>query len=266
MPAFDALFLPDGDGWLPTAATHGPWGPGLLHGGPVSALCALALEDASDQELASARLSVDMIRPVTEHRITISTNVVKTGRRLQLLEGEMVCDGKLAARASLLRLRPQPLDLPARADDGRTPPPDAPEELPESRPPVILGEQPFFLGSGIEVRAPGGNAFESGFGWFRLKIPVVPGREPSPMQRTAAAADFGNGVSGFGGGFPHEYRFVNADLSVYLFRPPAGEWIRLQARSWWDAHGVGLAKSELSDRDGLVGTGQQALALEGPST
>jgi acyl-CoA thioesterase len=86
------------------------------------------------------------------------------------------------------------------------------------------------------------------------------------MQRTAAAGDFGNGVSGFGGGFPHNYRFLNADLSVYLFRPPAGEWIRLQARSWWDAGGVGLAKSELSDRDGLVGTGQQALALEGPST
>jgi hypothetical protein len=232
----------------------------------VSALCALALEDASDPELASVRLSVDMIRPVTEHPITISTRVVKTGRRLQLLEGELVCNGKLAARASLLRLRPQHLELPDGADDGRTPPPDTPEELPESKPPVILGEQPFFLGTGIEVRAPGGNAFESGLGWFRLKVPVVPGREPSPMQRTAAAGDFGNGISGFGGGFPHNYRFLNADLSVYLFRPPAGEWIRLQARSWWDAGGVGLAKSELSDRDGLVGTGQQALALEGPST
>jgi hypothetical protein len=86
------------------------------------------------------------------------------------------------------------------------------------------------------------------------------------MQRAAAAADFGNGVSGFGGRFPHDYRFINADLSVYLFRQPVGEWIRLQARSWWDAGGVGYATSELADREGLVGTGHQALALDGPTS
>ena len=262
--SFEALFVPHGDGWLPTAATHGPWGPGLLHGGPVSALCALALEDAADPELQSTRLSVDLIRPITEHPITFETEVVKTGRRLQLVEGTLICNGKLGARASLLLLRPQAMELPENAIDGRTPPPDDPDGLPETMPPAVLGEKPFFLGSGIEVRAPGGSAFDAGRGWFRLKIPVVPGREPSPMQRAAAAADFGNGISGFGTGFPHAYRFLNADLSVYLFRPVEGDWIRLQGRSWWDAGGVGYATTDLSDRVGLVGSGQQALALEGP--
>ena len=266
MPAFEALFVADGDGYLPTAATHGPWGPGLLHGGPVSALCAMALENASDPDLQSTRLTVDMIRPVTMHHITLETRVVKTGRRLQLLEGALICDGKLGARATLLCLRPQALELPPEADDGRTPAPDAPEDFPEGRPPPILGEQPFFLGSGIEVRAPGGSAFDTGFGWFRLKLPVVAGREPSPMQRAAAAADFGNGISGFGGRFPHAYRFVNADLAVYLFRPPEGEWIRMASHSWWDAGGVGLAESQLGDRQGLAGSGHQSLALEGPTT
>ena len=37
--AAEALFVPDGDGFRPTDATLGPWGPTLLHGGAVSALC-----------------------------------------------------------------------------------------------------------------------------------------------------------------------------------------------------------------------------------
>ena len=266
MPAFDALFLPDGDGWLPTAATHGPWGPGLLHGGPVSALCAHVLEAASDPDFVSTRLTVDLMRPVTMDRITATSRVVKTGRRLQLLEGELTCGGKLATRASLLRLRPQSLELPEGADDGASALVDAPEDLPESKPPAALGERPFFLGAGVEARAPGGSVFDAGWGWFRLKLPVVPGAEPSPLERLTGAADFGNGISGFGDRVTHNYRFKNADLSIYVLRPPEGEWIRLQARSWWDGGGIGLARSELSDRRGIVGSAAQSLALEMAAT
>ena len=32
--------------------------------------------------------------------------------------------------------------------------------------------------------------------WCRLRVPVVAGEEPTGVQRTVAAADFANGVSG----------------------------------------------------------------------
>src|SRR5690349_18583593 len=42
----DAFFLPDGDGWLATSHTRGPWSPAHQHGGPPAALIAHALEAA----------------------------------------------------------------------------------------------------------------------------------------------------------------------------------------------------------------------------
>jgi hypothetical protein len=57
--------------------------------------------------------------------------------------------------------------------------------------------------------------------WTRLKVPVVDEEEPSPMQRTAAAADFGNGVSRVVDFNTHV--FINPDLTVALSRVPRGE-------------------------------------------
>ena len=65
--------------------------------------------------------------------------------------------------------------------------------------------------------------------WFRLRCPVVLGEQPTPWQRTAAVADFGNGVSAelpFGSSL-----FINPDLTVSLHRPPTGEWVCLDART-----------------------------------
>ena len=54
--------------------------------------------------------------------------------------------------------------------------------------------------------------------WTRLTVPVVAGEEPSPLQRTAAAADFGNGVSRILDFESHV--FINPDLTVALSRVP----------------------------------------------
>ncbi len=59
--------------------------------------------------------------------------------------------------------------------------------------------------------------------WSRLLVPVVAGEAPSPLQRVAAAADFGNGVSRIVDFETHI--FINPDLTVALARLPVGEWI-----------------------------------------
>ena len=63
--------------------------------------------------------------------------------------------------------------------------------------------------------------------WTRMRHPLVAGEVPSPLCRVLVAADSGNGVSATLD-FRH-WRFINPDLTVYLLRPPAGEWVALEA-------------------------------------
>jgi len=96
--------------------------------------------------------------------------------------------------------------------------------------------------------------------WFRLRCPVVLGEEPSPWQRVAAASDFGNGVSAeleFGSS-----SFLNPDLTVYVHRPPVGEWICLEARTRFGTPGIGAAESALWDEQGRIGRSLQSLVVE----
>jgi hypothetical protein len=79
------------------------------------------------------------------------------------------------------------------------------------------------------------------------------------MQRLAAAADFGAGLSS---ALPRErYLFINVDLTVYVEREPVGEWICLQSETRVASGGIGLADSVLSDQRGRVGRATQALLI-----
>jgi hypothetical protein len=90
-------------------------------------------------------------------------------------------------------------------------------------------------------------------------VPIVAGEEPSPLQRLAAAGDFGNGISAI----LHwdDYLFINPDLTLYVDRAPIGEWICLEARTTIVQGGVGTAESVLYDRRGRVGRAIQALLV-----
>ena len=87
--------------------------------------------------------------------------------------------------------------------------------------------------------------------WFRLTCPVVAGETPSPLQRVAAAADFGNGVSAlFDDG---RHTFINADLTISLSRLPGGRVGGHRQRQHAAPGGVGVAESALLDEDGRIG-------------
>ena len=64
--------------------------------------------------------------------------------------------------------------------------------------------------------------------WFRLRVPLVAGEQPSPLQRLAAAGDFGNGIATELDW--DEHIFINPDLTLYIEREPVGEWVALQSR------------------------------------
>ena len=71
--------------------------------------------------------------------------------------------------------------------------------------------------------------------------------------------DFGNGIAST---LPWgEWVFINPDLTLYIERPPVGEWICLEARTRIAHGGVGVAEGVLYDQTGRVGRATQALLV-----
>jgi hypothetical protein len=118
-----------------------------------------------------------------------------------------------------------------------------------------------FAPDAIEIRFVRGEFHDRGAAtaWFRLRASLVDGEDPSPLQRLAAAGDFGNGISS-----PlswDEYVFINPDLTLYIDREPAGEWICLESETRIADGGIGVSESVLYDRHGRVGRASQALLV-----
>ena len=256
MSAPAAVYVPDGDGYRPTEFARGPWDPDAQHGGAPSALLARELErEAGD--LGIVRLTYEFLRPVPLGPLTISTREVRPGRRARLLEATLAAAGTPVCRALGLALaRPQGAAPAVPPATDPLPPPGGVE--PSGSPP---GERPTFGGDAIELRFVRGEFAVPGpaAAWLRFRMPLVEGETPTPLQRVAAAGDFGNGVSAALDWLEHV--FINPDLTIYLARPPRGEWVGLDSATVVETDGVGLATSVLHDADGAIGHAAQALVV-----
>jgi hypothetical protein len=268
----DALFHPDGDRWVPTDHARGPWSPDALHGGPVAALIGRAVEACpSDEPMHVARLTVELLRPVPVVALTVTAVVARPGRKVQLVDVRVSDGDRDLAWGRALRIRRLADDSPA-ADglaavtaDGPVPgrDPDAPPGPDDGHhsPEPVQGYTAFHS-HGAELRFVVGEFGRRGPStvWVRLAVPVVPGEEPTPLERVGAACDFGNGVSSL---FDFQnYLFINPDLSVFVQRPAVGEWVCLEARTTLGTPGTGLAQCALWDVTGPLGTSVQNLLVE----
>jgi hypothetical protein len=255
-----SVFVPDGDRFVPTEYGRGPWDAGALHGGAPAALVARAFE-REPGELQVVRVTLELLRPVPLEPLSVETRVARPGRRVQLLEACVTDDrGNEVLRASAWRIRRlDHLDL-GRPDDRIAPTFAPPGECPEI--PSFFDDDVVRFTHALEMRSARGTFHEPGPAtvWFRVKLPIVAGEEPSPLQRVMAAADFGNGISStiaWG-----EYLFINPDLTVYVHREPVGEWVALDALSWYEPRGVGLSESALYDEEGHIGRALQSVLLD----
>jgi acyl-CoA thioesterase len=251
----DAVFIPEGDLFNPTEHASGPWDPRALHGGAPAALMARAIEAVEpDADMFVSRITNEFMRPVPMAPLKVSTEVIRPGKKVQLIRASITADGQEVAGATALRIRQVDIDVPARVEPPMPPPPE--DAIP-------MGDLPWRgFGKAMDPRLVAGSVVDVGPAtvWFHLQVPVVAGEETSPLMRVVAAADFGNGVSRVLDFTRH--LFINPDLTVYLHRRPRGEWIALDSETFANRNGVGLAQSRLFDRDGHVGSSLQALLLD----
>jgi hypothetical protein len=254
----EAIYRAEGTTILTSAFAGGPWNPQLQHGAAPSSLICWAVESLpSPVPMRVARLTVDLMRPVPVAPLTIQTEVLREGRKIQLVAVRLLAGTTEVVRATALRIRTEPRDMPAIANG---PPVELPSPEQSGPPEFFATETPFLTGIDMRLakggfRIPGPAAV-----WYRASRPIVDGAAISPLMRAVIAADFCNGTSSV---FDmREWTFINADLTVSLGREPVGDWVLLDAETWVGPDSVGIAAARLADRDGYFGRAVQSVIFE----
>lgn len=255
--ADDSFYVPlGGDRWLATKHTTGPWDPSAQHGGPPSALLGRAISRCEPRpDVIVARFTAEILGAVPVGELTLRARVTRPGRSVELVEAVAAADGRDVMRATAWRvLRTTSEPVPATH-------PEPPAIPPGASAMAGRGWVDGYL-SAVEWRLTSGAFGQPGpaTAWTRMRYPLVPGEEPSPLERVLMVADSGNGLSGeldITGWY-----FINPELTVHLHREAAGEWILVDARTTISADGAGLATTALCDRQGPIGTGAQSLLIK----
>lgn len=256
----EAFYVPLGDGrFTATPATAGPWSPGFQHGGPVSGLLGRALERHDPVPgTRVARVTVEILSPVPVATLDVSVRVVRPGRRIALLEGEMTHEGRPVVRATAWRILAAPSSLEPVVHAPAPPPlPGSTQPFPEWRDVHTGG----YL-SAMEWRLVHGEFGRPGPGttWARPRIPLVAGESDTPLVRALTLAD---SASGIGSQLDlSKWLIINTDVTVALHRDPVGEWLCLAASLDASPGGSALCDATLADTSGEFGRAIQTLLVD----
>jgi hypothetical protein len=101
-----------------------------------------------------------------------------------------------------------------------------------------------------------------GVAWFRMNHAIIDGAgslSKGPLSSVLGPADWAHGIA-------RPFRDVVADpnpnLTVQLFRQPAGEWIGIRAQARWrPAGGLGVGSGVLLDIHGEIGQVSMSVIL-----
>lgn len=255
VPGSEPFYERTGPGaYRATAHTAGPWSPDHQHGGPVSALLlrVLTAEDPL-RTGALARIVVDLLRPVRLGDLAVRSEVIRTGRRVALVEATLVQADRVAARAAawFVRRRPDQLELPPAPDAVA---PVGPHGLLDTVPANDL-EQALHRGymASMAWRFASGGWSVPGDAllWAQPRRPLVDDAVVTVEEAVLLLADSAGGA---GGRLDlREHLFINNDLVVGLSRPPHPGWVGMHVTTSTSPAGMGLCSGTLFDEDGPVG-------------
>jgi hypothetical protein len=251
-----SFFTLDPSGALaPTALACSSWSDNHLHGVAVAGALARSAEAVlaglGRDDLRPARMTVDLFRPAAMAPCTFTTDVVREGPRICLVDVTLHQDGARVARAGFLFLKAGTSAPGAVWSPDPTSRPTAP---PEDVVPVSDEPRVPFVHSGPE------NGWTQDFSQhqndarkqsWNSAVPVVAGEPLTPFQAVAATADGASLVTNWGsGGVEH----INTDITLALSRAPQGVEIGLAALDRVESDGIAVGTAAVFDRAGALGT------------
>ena len=240
------FFSRRGDAFIPNQVSNGPWNPDSMHGRVVIGLLAHVIEARhGSDEFIPARLTVDMFRLPNIHTpVECTTNLIRDGKRIKVVEAELFSNGVSMARATAQLL------LKTDNPPGNTlPPPDwrvpSPLDLPEPEPRASLGGM-------WRTRRIEGAMGVVGMrkAWISEARQLIDGLPLTPLTRVAVSADI---TSPFANGGDQGLHFINTDVTLYLHREPKGEWIGYEVMTHAASDGIAIGQCRVHDETGLIG-------------
>lgn len=256
MPA-ETYFVRTGpDTFAPTQHAQGAWSPDTQHIAPALGVLAHVLETdhvrrRGSDRLVLARCSYDIFGTVPVEEMGSSVRVLRPGRTIELLDGELTHGGRTIVTMRAWFLEP----VPTTSIAGTTLAPIAARETMPRFDMASVWPGGFIKSVEIahDVRSPGHAAT-----WVRQAYPLLD--EPTSARvRMLGLVDIANGIAVRED--PRQVAFPNVDLTAHLFREPVGEWTGFDTRVSFGGEGVGVTSSTVHDEAGPVGTVVQSLTV-----
>jgi hypothetical protein len=238
------FFVREGGSYRPTGLGFSPWNKESIGGVPLAGLAVHLMEALpTPVPMQIARFTIDILGVVPMAPLEGEARIIRDGKRVQVLSAELHSGGRTWARASALRVRQE-----------ETPVSETPLAYPLPTDLSVIERNAFSDTVRIGINQPG-----RGGRWVNFLHPVVEGMPLSAVERAAMLSDFGSGISPLFS--TKEWTFANLDITVYMARPPRGDWQLIDATTESAGNGIGLATTRLGDRDGMFGHSIQTLFL-----
>lgn len=247
LAARPAFYRREGEAFVPTGLGVSPWNGKSQLGMAMAGLCGQVLDGVpTAQPMMTTRISVDILGTVPMERLVPAIRILREGRRMQVVDVEFACGGRVWLRATAVRgrIEPGPAESPpptqrfwADADRGE-----------------VMG---WFEERHIDLDR---TRIGPGAIWVRYTADVVEGEPTLPLAMTAMLGDFGHGTA------PvrplREWSLANLDITVYASRQPRGEWMLIDADSETSGNGLGYSRTRIGDRDGMFATALQSVFID----
>jgi hypothetical protein len=229
------------------------WNDGRVSGGPVAGLLAREiLRSVDNPSLQLTRLTIDLFHPVPMSPLQVTLETLRRGSRIHVVEAHLLADGNEVTRATgqFLR-RTEPVEVPPLT---MTPPP-GPDTVARTLPPANPTRE-FYHYTVDRRRIPPVEVDGDQVVWARPTQPLIEDEAWSPETWAAAMCDALTGS----GGIQRDaaYPAINSDITLYLHRPPAGEWLCMQVQRVLTRDGIGVTRAALFDGAGSFGAAAQA--------
>lgn len=239
-----------------TIHAQGAWNPHEQHMAPASGIIAAELEQFQPRDdMRIGRISFDIFGLIAAGEFTISTRIIRPGRTIELIESEMVCEGKTCVVARAWRMGIQDSSDVAALEDQHIA--LHPENFPDWE---GMQRWPGGYIQSIVTKADQNHRPGKGLVWINTPVEMVEGQNTSDFVHLIGLIDTANGTA------PRQasdftWAFPNLDLQVHMYRAPTGRWLGLETVQQYGQDGIGLTSSVLHDAHGPFGRAEQILTL-----
>src|SRR3569832_744397 len=106
--AMPPIYRAAGNDVITSPDAAGPWDPRMQHGSAPASLVTWAAERIpTPVPMAIARVTIALLRPVPVAPLTIASEVLREGRKIQLCEIKLRADGVQVVGATVLKIKTQ---------------------------------------------------------------------------------------------------------------------------------------------------------------